>query len=201
MKLLITGFQPFGGENMNPAYEAVKRLPDRIGSVELVKKEIPVVFGEAARQVIDCMEELQPDVVICVGQAGGRPGITPEKVAINLQTTRMPDNAGNSPVDLPICPEGPDAYFSLLPVRRMEETMTAAGLPAYLSYTAGTYVCNDVMYRLLHHITTRRPGVIGGFIHVPFCKEQVEGKPEIPAMELEDIVKGLILCVETLEVL
>lgn len=199
MKVLMTGFQPFGGESMNPAYEAVKMLPDQIGSCEIVKREIPVVFGEGADCVLTAVKEENPDWVICVGQAGGRKGITPEKVAINLQDGRIPDNAGNQPVDEPIRKEGDTAYFTLLPVKNMVEAMKNAGLEASVSYSAGTYVCNDVFYRLLDEIHSRMPGLKGGFIHVPFCNEQVENKPGVPAMSLEDIARGLKICVSVLE--
>lgn len=198
MKILITGFQPFGGEAINPAYEAVKRLPDKVNGAQIIKKEIPVVFDEAGDMVDKLIQSEGPDAVICVGQAGGRKGITPERIGINLQEARIPDNAGKAPVDKKVREDGPAAYFTLLPVKRMVEEMRAEGLEASVSYSAGTYVCNDVMYRLLYGIERFYPAVKGGFIHVPFCKEQIVGKDGVPYMELEDIAKGLEICIRVL---
>ena len=207
MKFLLTGFEPFGGETMNPAYEAVKQLPDTIesaeGEIEIViaKREIPVVFDEAARKVLEAIREEEPDVIVCVGQAGGRKGITPEKVAINLQDARIPDNNGFQPDDRPIREDGPAAWFTDLPVKAMVEAMKAEGIPAAVSYSAGTYVCNDVMYQLLDalHLDLEGSGMIGGFIHVPFCTEQVKDKPGMPALELDMIVQGLLCCVKAIQ--
>ena len=177
-KLLITGFDPFGGESVNPAWEAVKLLPDVIGEYELVKLEIPTVFGAAAQAVIDRAEEIHPDVIISVGQAGGRAAVTPEMVGINLRCASIPDNMGSLPCDIPVVEGAPAAYFSTLPVRAMTKAICDAGLPGAVSYSAGSFVCNDVLYSLLHRFagTTVR----AGFIHVPFLPEQAADKPSLP---------------------
>ena len=186
-KLLITGFDPFGGESINPAWEAVKRLPDAVGEWQLTKMEIPTVFGAAAQKVLAKAGEVQPDVILCIGQAGGRKAITPEMVGINLRHARIADNAGNQPQDEPVAAEGPAAYFATAPVRRMTQAMEDAGLPAVVSYSAGTFVCNDTLYTLLHRFSGTP--VRAGFVHVPFLPEQAgEG---VPFMKLEDIVRGL----------
>ena len=190
--LLITGFVPFGGEKINPSWEAVQRLPDEIGGFSLTKLLVPVVFGKAAECVISAADKLNPDVIISVGQAGGRKAITPEMVAINLRFAKIPDNDGNSPKDEPIIEGGVNAYFSTLPVRRMAEAISGCGVPAEVSYSAGAYVCNDLLYTLLDRYSADGVGV--GFIHVPYVTEQNKE----PAMSLDDIVKGLTLAIESL---
>ena len=144
-KLLITGFDPFGGADRNPSREAVMALPDVIGDYTLIKLEIPTVFGLAAETVLRAAEALCPDVILCVGQAGGRAAITPEVVAINLREARIPDNHGNQPQNLPVIEGGPAAYFSTLPVRHMVEAVKEEGIPCALSYSAGVFVCNDLL--------------------------------------------------------
>ena len=176
-KLLITGFDPFGGESINPAWEAVKLLPDAIGDYELTKLEIPTVFGVAAQTVIDKAEELNPDVIISAGQAGGRASVTPEMVGINLRFATLPDNMGAVPCDIPIIEGGPAAYFSTLPVRAMAKAICDAGLPGAVSYSAGSFVCNDVLYSVLHRFAGT--SVRAGFIHVPFLPEQTTDKPSL----------------------
>ena len=154
--ILVTGFQPFGGEKINPAWEAIRVLPDSIVGSKVVKLQIPVVFGVGADVVSTAIDHINPDIVLCVGQAGGRAKITPEFVGINYRDARIPDNDGNQPHAQRIVEDGPDAYFATLPVRAMTEAMNESGIPAALSYTAGTYVCNDVMYSmLLQSILTR----------------------------------------------
>ena len=193
-KLLITGFDPFGGEQINPSWEAVKALPDRIGDYHITKMEIPTVFGTAARMVIDQAKELVPDVIISVGQAGGRKAVTPEVIGINLREAGIPDNAGNQPVNTPVVPGGPDAYFSTLPVREMVQSIRTAELPAALSYSAGAFVCNDVLYTLLHHFAGT--GTRVGFIHIPFLPQQAtNGQPSLP---LDQITQALALAISAL---
>lgn len=186
-KLLITGFDPFGGETVNPSWEAVKRLPDVIGQISLTKLEIPTVFGLAAQKVMQQAELLQPDVILCVGQAGGRSGITPEVVGINLRDARIPDNAGFRPDNEPVIPGGPAAYFATVPVREMVAAMTEAGFPAARSLSAGAFVCNDTLYTLLHRYDGTPVRV--GFIHVPFLPSQA--KEGVPSMEPDDIIRAL----------
>ena len=197
MKILITGFDPFGGETVNPAYEAVKLLPDTIAGDEIIKLEVPTRFHHAGAVLEDAMQRHKPDAVICVGQAGGRAAITPEKVAINLMDGRIPDNAGYQPVDVPIWEDGETAYFTSLPVKAMVQRMRDAGIPAAVSYTAGTYVCNYLLYTLLYLIDKKYPHVRGGFIHVPYAMEQVINKPlGTPSMDLRQIARGLETAVE-----
>ena len=192
MKILITGFDPFDKEKINPAYEAVKLLPDRIGNAEIVKLEIPTVFGKGGAEVEKAIESCMPDCVICVGQAGGRSSITVEKVAINYIDARIADNEGNQPINTAIVPNGPAAYFSTLPVRSMVENMRSNGVPANLSFTAGTFVCNEVMYRLLHLTHTKYHHIKGGFIHVPYTTQQAATKADGTAsMDENTIAKGL----------
>lgn len=189
-KLLITGFDPFGGESINPAWEAVRLLPDVIRDFELVKLEIPTVFGAAAQVVIDKAEEIHPDAIISVGQAGGRAAVTPEMVGINLRYASIPDNMGALPCDIPIAEGGPAAYFSTLPVRAMAKAICDAGLPGAVSYSAGSFVCNDVLYSLLHHFD--ETAVRAGFIHVPFLPEQTVDKPSLPLEQTAAALRAAI---------
>lgn len=193
-KLLVTGFDPFGGETRNPAREAVLALPDRIGGWELTKLEVPTVFGLAADTVLQAAEDLVPDAILCVGQAGGRAAITPEMVAINLRDASIPDNAGNRPVNVPVAEDGPAAYFTTLPVHAMTAAIRDAGIPGALSYSAGVFVCNDLLYTLLHryHDTAVRVG----FIHIPYLPEQA--RAGVPSLPLEKAVRGLTAAIEVL---
>ena len=192
-KLLITGFEPFGGEQINPSWEAVDRLPIEINGYELTKLLIPVTFCEAAAMVIKVADEIRPDVILCIGEAGGRGVITPELVGINLRNASIPDNNGYQPKDEPIVEGGECACFSTLPVRRIAEAINGAGIPSHVSYSAGAYVCNDVLYTLLTRY--KNTDVRIGFIHVPYCTEQNKE----PAMEINDIVKGLVVAIENLD--
>ena len=191
MKVLVTGFDPFGGEPINPAWEAVKAMKDTIAGAEIVKMQIPTVVGKSIEKIHQKMKELQPDLVISVGQAGGRFGVTPERVGINVTDARIPDNEGNQPNDEPIFPDGPAAYFSNLPVKAMVQAIKDAGYPSVLSNSAGTYICNHVMYGILYYIEKEFPNVRGGFIHVPYAPSQVVNKPSTPSMALADITASL----------
>ena len=196
MKVLITGFDPFGGEKINPALEAVMALPDTIGNIEVIKLEIPTVFGKSLAAIHEAVVKHQPDIVISVGQAGGRFGISPERVAINIDDARIKDNEGNQPVDVKVVENGAAAYFSNLPIKAMTQAMVNAGIPASVSNSAGTFVCNHVMYGILHMIHIEYPHMRGGFIHVPYIPAQVTNKPNMPSMSQADITKGLALCIE-----
>ena len=197
MKVLITGFDPFGGETVNPAYEAVKLLPDRIAGAEIIKMEIPTAFSESVSAVEAGIQKYRPDVVINVGQAGGRSCVTVEKVAINLAEARIADNAGKQPVDEPLQADGPAAYFATVPVKAMVKKVRDHGIPCHISYTAGTYVCNCIMYNVLHLAETKYPGIRARFIHVPFSADQVVDKPAGTAfMPLETIAKSLEYAIE-----
>jgi pyroglutamyl-peptidase len=197
MKVLVTGFDPFGGDKINPAYEAVKRLPDTILGATIVKREVPTVFGKSSQVLEELLSAEKPDMVICVGQAGGRYAVSFERVAINLVEARIPDNEGNQPMDEPVEADGDSAYFTTLPIKAMVKEVHEAGLPGYVSYTAGTYVCNYLMYSLMYLINKKFPTVKGGFIHVPFIPEQVVDRPvTTPSMELEAIVTSLEKAIE-----
>jgi pyroglutamyl-peptidase len=191
-KLLITGFEPFGGEAQNPSWDAVCLLPDSINGYQLTKLLVPVVFGEGAGAVIKAAEEISPDVILCIGQAGGRDAVTPELVGINLRHGSIPDNKGNCPQDDPIIEGGASAYFSDLPVRKIAEAINAAGISSRVSYSAGAYVCNDVLYRVLSRFSGT--GTRVGFIHVPYSKDQRKE----PSMDISDIVKAITVAVENI---
>lgn len=196
MKILITGFDPFGGENINPALEAVKKLPDTILGQEVIKIEIPTVFRKSLEKIEENIEKHNPDVVISVGQAGGRFGVTPERVAINMDDARIKDNEGNQPIDISIYEDGEAAYFSNLPIKAMVKEMTDNGIPASVSNSAGTFVCNHVMYGILYLVDKKYPNIRGGFIHVPYIPSQVTTKPNNPSMSIDDIAKGLELSIK-----
>jgi len=191
MKILVTGFEPFGGEAVNPSWEAVRHLPDTVEGAEVVKLQIPTVFGRSAEVVREAMLAEDPDVVVCVGQAGGRFAVSPERVAINIDDGRIPDNDGNQPIDTPIRADGEPAYFSSLPVKAMVIAMKDAGVPAVVSNTAGTYVCNHIMYQVLYLIDHEFPGKRGGFVHVPYTPSQVVDKPGVPALGVSDMTRAL----------
>lgn len=193
-KLLITGFDPFGGQTVNPAWEAVKALPDRIGDFDLVKLEVPTVFGKAARTVLENAETLCPDAIVCIGQAGGRSKVTPEVVAINLRDASIADNEGSRPWNEPVIEGAPDALFSTLPVHEMVAAAEAQDLPCALSYSAGAFVCNDLLYSLLYRY--QGTDVRVGFIHVPFLPEQA--KDGVPSMPLDAIVETLCALLQAL---
>lgn len=198
MKILITGFEPFGGELINPSLEAVQRLENYIGGAEIIKRSLPVVFQKSVETLIGYMESERPDAVICVGQAGGVSGITVERIAVNLMDASIADNEGYQPEDVAVSVDGPDAYFSSLPVKRIVQRIKDNGLPAFLSNSAGTYVCNNTMYGLLHYTEQHCPAVRGGFIHVPYIPEQVLDKPGKASMALGDIVKALGVAIEVI---
>ncbi len=195
MKVLITGFAPFGGEAVNPSYQAVEKIGD-IEGVEIIKAELSVVFGKASDEIKALTREHNPAIVIAVGQSGGRFGVTPERIAINVDDARIPDNDGNQPVDQTIMEGGSPAYFSTLPIKAMVEGIKEAGIPASVSNTAGTYVCNHIAYHLGHLNETEFGGkLLCGFIHVPYATYQVTAKPNMPSMNVDDIAKALEICI------
>ena len=191
MKILVTGFDPFGGEKVNPALEAVKSLPSEIHGAEIHWVEIPTVFYKAADVLETAIVRFQPDVVLCIGQAGGRASLTPERVAINQDDARIPDNQGNQPIDTPIRLDGQAAYFSTLPIKAMVQAIKEEGLPATVSNTAGTFVCNHLMYQALYLADKKFPHMRAGFMHIPYMTEQVINKPNTASMNLTDIVRGI----------
>lgn len=191
MKVLITGFDPFGGEKINPSFEAVKKVQDEVAGAEVIKAQIPTVFKKSIEEVERLITIHEPDVVICVGQAGGRFDITVERIAINVDDARIADNEGNQPIDVKVVEDGENAYFSNLPIKAMVSEMRNNDIPASLSNTAGTFVCNHIMYGLLHLINKKYPNIKGGFIHVPYIAQQVITKPNTPFMDLDKIAEGL----------
>lgn len=187
-KLLITGFDAFGENAINPSWEAVQNLPDTVADFKLCKLNIPTVFGAAAQMVLDKAHSFEPDVILCVGLAAGRDAVTPERIAVNIRDAKIPDNAGNQPQGAFVDDHGPAAYFSTLPVQKISQALRDAGIPSSVSNSAGTYVCNDVLYTLLH--TYAGSSVKIGFIHVPQLPQQ--GSPSMP---LETITKALQIAI------
>jgi pyroglutamyl-peptidase len=202
--VLLTGFEPFDGAAINPAWEAVRALSGwegegSVGPFRVEVRQLPCVFGRAAEALCAFVAEVRPEIAIAVGQAGGRPEISVERIAINVDDARIPDNAGRQPVDVPIVADGPAAYFTTLPIKAMVGAMRARGLTAGVSQTAGTFVCNHVFYALMHHVQGQplREPIRAGFIHVPFLPEQAAGRAgNPPSMALDDIVAGLKIAVE-----
>lgn len=198
MKILVTGFEPFGGECRNPSAEVVKGLPDQIAGADIVKLILPVTRYEAPKAVEQAVEEHRPDVVLSVGQAGGRAAISVERVAVNLDDYRIPDNGENQPADEPVVAGGPDAYLCRLPVKEMAVAIQGEGIPAQVSMTAGTYVCNHVLYSACHLLNTKYPHGKAGFIHIPYLPEQVTDKPGMPSMCLELSIRAVEIAIETI---
>ena len=214
MKILVTGFDPFGGEKINPALETIKRLPDTILGAQIIKLEIPTVVGKSLAKIKEAVEKENPDVVLSIGQAGGRSEITVERIGINIDDCRIPDNEGNQPIDEPVFSDGANAYFSTLPVKAMVEAIRRKGLPSSLSNSAGTYVCNHLMYGVLYFLNKndcqvgnghlqykdsglqndgeeKRQAVKAGFIHVPYLPEQTKNQKNLPSLPLLDMGRGL----------
>ena len=183
-------------ESINPALEAVKALPDTIAGAEIIKLEIPTVFRKSLEKIEENIIKHSPDIVISIGQAGGRFGVTPERVAINIDDARIEDNEKNQPIDITIFEDGETAYFTNLPIKAMVKEMQDGGIPASVSNTAGTFVCNHVMYGIMYMIDKKYPNIKGGFIHVPYIPSQVVTKPNMPSMSASDITKGLELCIK-----
>ncbi|MGX7075108.1 pyroglutamyl-peptidase I [Globicatella sanguinis] len=197
-KILVTGFDPFGGEQINPALEAIKRLPMLINDTQIVTYEIPTVFHKSGRLLQDYLLKEQPDAVLLVGQAGGRSAISLERVAINMDDARIPDNEGNQPIDEVINPQGSPAYFSTLPIKRIVQALKQHQIPAIVSNSAGTFVCNHLMYYLLDTLASQKANVIGGFMHIPYLPSQVVDQPNQPSMSLEQIVKAIEITLATI---
>lgn len=195
--VLLTGFDPFGGESINPAWEVAKSLHEKtIGEYKIISKQVPTVFQKSISVLKEYIEELNPEMIICIGQAGGRPDITIERVAINVDDARIADNEGNQPVDVPVVEEGPAAHWSRLPMKAIVKRLQEEGIPASVSQTAGTFVCNHLFYGLMHELVKRDKKIKGGFIHIPFLPEQASNYPGQPSMSLSTIRKGIELAVE-----
>ena len=197
MKVLVTGFEPFGGEEINPSWEAVKTLPDELNGATLLKVQLPVSFKRVREILPRLIAREKPDIVLLTGQAGGRPNVTVERVAINVMDSTMPDNDGFKPEDEPVFEGAPDAYFATIPVKEVVKALRKAGIPAGISNTAGTYVCNTAMFTALHTIAVSGMEAKAGFIHVPFNHAQALEKPR-PSMAQETINKAIRLALELL---
>ncbi|WP_313961626.1 pyroglutamyl-peptidase I [uncultured Parvimonas sp.] len=198
MKILVSGFDPFGGEKINPAIESVKLLPDEIKGAKIIKVEIPTVARKSLKKLEEVIEIEKPDVVLSVGQAGGRTDISVERVGINMDDFRIKDNEGNQPIDEKIAKDGPDAYLVTIPIKAMVQKMIENKIPASVSNTAGTFVCNHVCYGMAHLASTKYPNMRTGFVHIPFLPEQVVDKRNMPSMPLELIAKGLEYAIEAI---
>lgn len=210
MNVLLTGFEPFDKDPLNPSWEVARALdgwqPAAMNAACTVRAvQLPCVFGDAIARLDEAMAQWQPTLVICLGLAGGRTEITPERVAINVDDARIPDNAGRQPVDTPVQAGGPAAYFSTLPIKAMVRDMRVAGVPAAVSNSAGTFVCNHIFYALMHRLAAPGMGtavagggaVRGGFIHVPALPELAALHPGMPSMALATQVQGLQIAIET----
>lgn len=189
--VLVTGFEPFGGERVNPSWEICTALPKSIAGLRVETCRVPVEFRRAIEVVGAAIGKHRPELVVCIGQAGGRSHLSVERVAINVDDARAPDNGGARPVDEPIAPDGPPAYFATLPIKAMTAAMRAAGIPAEVSNSAGTYVCNHLMYGVLHFLARARSPARAGFIHVPFAEAQVLDKAGVAAMSVSSMVRGI----------
>jgi pyroglutamyl-peptidase len=194
-KILVTGFEPFSNSSLNPSGEIVKALD----APDLVTGILPVVFGEASAQLRELIDLHKPSAVLCLGQAEGRSVMTPERIAINLDDARIADNGGNQPVLQPINTEGPDGYFSTLPLEEMVSSMKAAGIPASISLSAGTYVCNHIFYVLQDYL--KESNIPSGFMHVPLMDEQRKEFPTLPTMPIRQMIAGVEIALDQLRIL
>jgi pyroglutamyl-peptidase len=191
MQALVTGFEPFGGDGVNPSFEALKRLPPRLGALAIATRSLPVVYGAALPALSAAIAAVTPDIVLCTGLAGGRAELSLERVAINIDDARIPDNGGNQPIDRPVVAGGAAAYFATLPIKAAVAALRAAGLPAAVSNSAGTFLCNHVFYGLMHEAAPGTRRFRGGFLHLPYLPRQAARQPGAPSMALEQIVEGI----------
>lgn len=192
MRVLVTYFAPFGTDTLNASALAAKLLPEELPGAEIRKTELPVAFYAAEEALEAAIKAYSPDLVLCTGQAEGTAELHLERVAINMRDARMPDNAGVAPDQEPIVPDGPAAYFATLPVKKLALELRAAGIPAAVSNSAGTYVCNDVMYTMLHLLSEASGSPVGGFVHVPLAPVQAAVRTgSAPSMAPETAADGL----------
>ena len=197
MRVLITGFDKFGSESINPSNLCVNSLPDVIDNIEIKKVTLPTVFKDSSRVLEENIKSFSPNIIICVGQAGGRSKITPERIAINIDDARIPDNIGNSPIDEAIRKDGENAYFSSLPIKAIVDELNKNNIPSAISNTAGTFVCNHIMYEALYLTSKKYLNIKAGFIHIPYIEEQIKNKPNMPYMKKEYIITALELIIKT----
>ena len=196
MQALVTGFEPFGGDRVNPSFEALARLPRRLGALDTATAALPVAYSAALPALRKAIAASAPDIVLCTGLAGGRAELSLERVAINIDDARIPDNDGNQPIDRPVIAGGATAYFATLPIKAAAAALREAGLPAAVSNSAGTFLCNHVFYGLMHEaaLMERKPGGArfrGGFLHMPYLPSQSARIPGAPSMALEQIIEGI----------
>jgi pyroglutamyl-peptidase len=197
MRALVTGFDPFGDDEVNPSCLAVSRLKKKIGKVTVATAVLPTSYATSARVLREAIDQATPDIVLCVGQAGGRTELCLERVAINVQDARIPDNDGQQPIDVPVRAGGPAAYFATLPVKACVAEMRKAGLPAAVSNTAGTFVCNHILYSLMDIIASHPAKMRGGFLHIPYVPEQAARLGGAPSMAVDDIARGIEIILAT----
>ena len=198
MKILVTGFDPFGEDTLNPSIEAIKALPRIIEGAQIIPLEVPTIFYKCADVVQQAIIDVKPNYILSIGQAGGRSELTPERVALNVDDARITDNIGQQPIDQKIQENGKNAYFSELPIKAMVNYMQQKNIPASISNTAGTFVCNHIMYQTLFMTATKFPEIKAGFMHIPFIPEQVIHRPNTPSMSLEHIVEGIIASIQAI---
>lgn len=198
MKVLITGFDPFGGENINPAYEVIKKVRENIAGAEIIKLQVPTAFNESIKNTVEKIKEEKPNFVLSIGQAGGRFGISVERVAININDARIPDNLNQQPVDTKIDETGENAYFASIPVKAIVHSIKSKDIPAAVSYSAGTYVCNHLMYGVLNYIHKNNLDTKAGFIHIPFLFQQVVNKANTAAMDISTMVTAIETAIEVM---
>ncbi len=200
MQVLLTGFEPFGGETINPSWEVVRLLAEeKIEGLRVSKRKLPTVFGRAGAEIIKAVKEVKPAAVIAVGQAGGRASIAVERAALNIADAGIADNEGNQPVDSSLIPDGPAAYFATLPLKAVVGEIKKAGIPAVVSNSAGTFVCNHVFYELLHYIAERKLPIQAGFIHIPFLPQQAVHHKNAPSMNLQDLINAFLAVLKLLK--
>jgi len=196
LKALVTGFEPFGGEEVNPSSLAVERLKKRYGSVVVQTATLPCSYARSGGVLEAAIAKVKPDLVLCVGQAGGRNELCLERVAINVQDARIRDNDGRQPIDKPVVKDGPAAHFTSLPIKACVAAMRKAGLAAAVSNTAGTFVCNHIFYALMDIAQRRAKPLRGGFLHVPFAPGQVARLGTAPSMAIADMTRGIEIILE-----
>ncbi len=197
MRIIVTGFEPFGGEKINPSLQSVMKISDKIDGVDIIKLEVPTVFHKCDEVLAHEIEKYKPEAVISVGQAGGRNGISVEKIAVNSANASIPDNAGNMPVNEKLQADGKDEYHATICIDDIVDELRENGICANISLSAGTFVCNDIMYNTLYLAEKKYPHMKSGFIHVPYLPEQVINRPSVPSMTLDEIVKSLEIIIKT----
>lgn len=197
--ILITGFTPFENESINPSFEAIRLLPNQIADFFVIVKELPTVFNDSFDLLLEEIEKSNPSIILMLGQAGGRKSISIERVAINIDDANIPDNQGNQPQDDLIVSDGEPAYFSTLPIKKIQKNLSDHGIATSISNSAGTFVCNHLMYQVLHHIKTKNLKIKAGFIHVPYIHEQTKDKADIFSMSLEEITGAIKLIIHSLK--